>query len=98
MQGAVSDMAPPVRPYPDDVPVDVCLLFENIALDLIGRGFDRYSSDAILHKIRWDMRVERGNREYEINDHWSAPLARWFIKRNPAAGKFFVLRERRAEA
>lgn len=81
--------------YPDGVPADVCRAFEKLALDLIGRGFKRYSADAILHRIRWEWQVERGERGFKVNDHWSAPLSRWFIGRNPNASEFFELRIRK---
>lgn len=97
MQGAVSDMAPPARLYPEGIPADVCLKFESLALELFGLGFKRYSADAILHRIRWHWQVERGDRGFKVNDHFTAPLARWFLARNPKAAGFFELRER-AEA
>lgn len=82
--------------YPDGIPPDVCRYFEKVALDLIGMGFARYSADAILHRARWHWQVERGDRGFKINNDWAAPLARWFIKRNPQAGGFFELRQHRA--
>jgi hypothetical protein len=80
--------------YPAGVPADVCRHFEKIALELLGLGFKRYSADAILHRIRWHMHVECGNLAFKCNDHWTAPLARWFLKRNPKAAELFELRER----
>ena len=81
---------------PAGVPPEVCVLFDRLALDLIKRGFDRYSADAILHQIRWKMHMMRGDRTFKCNDHWTAPLARWFMAKHPKAGKFFELRERAA--
>ena len=83
---------------PAGVPPEVCALFERLALDLLKRGFDRYSADAILHQIRWQMHMMRGNLTFKINDHWSAPLARWFMARHPKADGFFELRVRRGQA
>ncbi|MGA7807137.1 hypothetical protein [Bradyrhizobium sp.] len=80
--------------YPDGVPPDVCQHFEAIASDLLQKGFARYSADAILHRIRWHEQIERGNRAFKVNDHWSAPLARWFIESHPEAKSFFATRER----
>jgi hypothetical protein len=82
------------EPYPEGVPVDVCTSFEKLALELRGLGFQRYSADAILHRVRWHMHVERGNRGFKANNNWSAPLARWFLKLHPEAAGFFELRER----
>ena len=82
----------------DDIPPEVMTEFERLAIRVRDSGFRRYSADAILHRIRWEMSVERGNREFKVNDHWSAPLARWFLGRHPEPEYkgFFKLRERRA--
>jgi hypothetical protein len=80
--------------YPDGVPANVCLTFEKLALDLRSMGFPRYSADAILHQVRWHWQVERGDRGFKANNNWTAPLARWFLARNPNAAGFFELRER----
>lgn len=80
--------------YPEGVPVEVCESFERLALELRRIGFKRYSADAILHRVRWHMQVERGNRAFKANNNWSAPLARWFLKHHPEASGFFELRER----
>lgn len=87
------DYAERHRP-PIGVPPDVAALFEKLALDVRAAGWNRFSSDAILHRIRWHHRVERGNRAFRINDHWSAPLARWFLSKHPDLEGFFETRER----
>ena len=84
--------APPT--YPAGVPVEVCHSFETLALTVRRNGWQRYSADAILHRIRWEMHVERGNRAFKANNNWTAPLARWFLKVHPEAAGFFELRER----
>ena len=80
--------------YPESVPLEVCHSFEKLALELRALGFKRYSADAILHRVRWHMHVERGNRAFKANNNWTAPLARWFLKNHPEAAGFFELRER----
>jgi hypothetical protein len=80
--------------HPEGIPADVCLTFEKLALELLGLGFKRYSADAILHRVRWHWQVERGDRGFKANNNWSAPLARWFLARNPKVPGFFELRER----
>jgi hypothetical protein len=81
---------------PEGVAEDVCSLFERFAFEVRSSGFKHYTSDAILHRIRWHRRVERGDREFKCNDHWTAPLARWFVARLPHMRGFFSMRERRA--
>jgi hypothetical protein len=87
----------PAAGYPAGVPPEVCDLFERFALDIRRRGFERYSADAVLHRLRWEMHIERGNREFAVNNNWSSSLARWFLAKHPECGKFFELRERRKE-
>lgn len=80
--------------YPEGVPPEVCRLFEKLADDLLSRGFAKYSADAILHRLRWEFQVDRGERSFRLDNDWAARLARWYLARNPRAGKFFELRER----
>lgn len=90
-------------PHPVGVPPEVCSKFEELALGLAdgslsGYAFKRYSADAILHRIRWHFTIDRRNRAFKINDHWSAPLARWWLSRHPQYEGFFELRERISDA
>jgi hypothetical protein len=77
------------------IPQEVYDKFETLALDVKAAGYKHYSSDAILHRIRWHMHIERGNREFKANNNWTAHLARWFLARHPGEPKFFELRVRR---
>lgn len=79
-----------------DVPLDVRKLFEKFSLDVAASGFDKYSSDAILHRIRWHEKVERKDRSFKCNDHWTSCLSRWMLRKHPELPLgFFELRERR---
>jgi hypothetical protein len=80
---------------PDGIPPDVVALYEALAFEILQLGFNRYSSDAILHRIRWHKHIERGQREFKCNDHWTAVLARWFMDKHPECEGFFETRERR---
>ena len=77
---------------PDGVPLDVIDAYERFALEIIRHGFRRYSSDAILHRVRWHFHVERGRREFKCNNNWTAGLARWFMAKHPEHDGFFELR------
>lgn len=87
-------MEAPTRP-PRGVPADVAELFERLSLEVIGRGFRRYSSRAVLHRLRWHAEIEQGRRGFKVNNHWSRPLADWFIARHPEHQEFFERRDRR---
>lgn len=87
-------LAPPRPVYPVGVPPEVCLLFERLALEVAKAGLKRYSADAILHRIRWHEQIEKGNFGFRANNNWTAPLARWFLARNPQLPGFFETRDR----
>jgi hypothetical protein len=84
----------PSRPdfFPSGIPHDVCELFEQLALQIRGQGFARYSARAILHRIRWHYHIERGMREFKCNNNWTPTMARWCLNRNPQLEGFFELR------
>lgn len=75
-------------------PLDVQLLFDDLAQDLIRRGWRHYSARAILHRIRWHFHVDQGNREWKCNNNWTPLLARNWLNRHPEYPKFFEVRER----
>lgn len=85
---------PQAEGWPEGIPQEIARLFEELALQVKAQGFKRYSADALLHRIRWHMHVERGRRDFKCNDHYTAPLARWFLRRHPEYDGFFELRER----
>jgi hypothetical protein len=87
----------PVIPPPSEVPQDVAELFESLAVSVARRGFTRYSARAVLHRIRWEYNIERGDRDFKANNNWSAGLSRWFMERHPEYPKFFETRERRSD-
>jgi hypothetical protein len=68
-------------------------MFESLALDVAGRGFKHYSSNAVLHRLRWHFAIEQGNRDFKVNDHWSPVLSRWFLAKHPELPGFFETRE-----
>lgn len=79
------------------IPADVKEAFARLSSELFAKGFWRYSADAVLHRVRWELEVERGRREYKCNNNWTAPLARWFMKEHPEVGDFFETRSRKAD-
>lgn len=84
---------PPLPPDPlEGIPDEVRRLFESLALRIAEQGFTRYSARAVLHRIRWHMHVDKGDREFKANNNWTPALARWFLKRHPELGDFFETR------
>ena len=76
----------------ENIPHDVKELFESITLRLIRSGWRKYSADAILHRIRWHMQIERNMRGFKCNDHWTSHLSRWFADSHPEHENFFNYR------
>ena len=79
------------------IPPEIMDMFEKLAFVVIAAGFKRYSSDAILHRIRWHYNVEQGDRDFKCNDHWTATLSRWFMEKHPEHAGFFETRILRSE-
>lgn len=87
---------PPDFKPPSGVPADVAATFETLSLDVAARGFQRYSASAIAERIRWHYAIDRGRRDFRLNNNWTAGLARWFLDRHPELPAFFETRERYA--
>jgi len=77
-------------PFP--VPLDVCTLFEKLAMEVWHRGWEHYSARAILHRIRWHYDVDVGDRTFKANNNWTPALARWFMNVHPEMSDFFHTR------
>ena len=93
---------PPAAPKPEhwlppEIDPGIVELFEKYALEQIASGETKSSADFILARIRWYERVERRNRDFKCNDHWTSHLARWFMAKYPQHDGFFELRKLRAE-
>lgn len=79
--------------YPDGVPVEVCELFEKLALEVRAMGFEHYSARDLTARIRGHHQIDKADREFKVNNNWSPALARWFIGCHPEMAEFFTLRE-----
>lgn len=88
---ATNDTANPISAV-QHIPEDVRALYEQLALDVAAAGFERYSSRAILHRIRWHYHVEYGQRAFKCNNSWSPLLARWFVYLYPEYKDLFVIK------
>jgi hypothetical protein len=83
----------PHRPrVPSPIPLGVGDLFEKLTLDLWAAGWQHYSADAVLHRIRWHHHVDIGDRSFKCNNNWTAVLARWCMAVHPEIGDFFRTR------
>lgn len=71
----------------------VWVLFVKFTMELINRGWKRYSSDAICHRIRWHMDIETVSEDpFKLNDHFTAFYSRKFMNTYPQYTGFFEIR------
>lgn len=71
----------------------VWIHFVRYAFEVIRAGHDRFSSDAVLHRIRWHMYVEvRSKDDFKINNDYSAYYARCFRAIYPRYADLFEVR------
>jgi len=77
---------------PGKVPLDVVYLFERLSLEVFAAGWEHYSARAVLHRIRWHHHIEKGDRDFKLNNNWTPALARWFMAKHPECGQFFRTR------
>jgi hypothetical protein len=93
LSGDLFTPRPVGQSFPEGVPIDVCILFERLALEVSRMGFTHYSARDLTARIRWHHQIDRGDREFRVNNNWSPAIARWFIARHPEMANFFELRE-----
>lgn len=79
----------------EEVP-DVWPLFVRLCDEVRTRGYQRYSADAISHRIRWHFNIEKRCGEFKMNDHFTSRLARKLIEEKPEYEGFFELRKLRS--
>ena len=72
--------------------------FKRFAFEAIAAGQKEFSSDAILHRIRWFVTIEQSPYEdYKINNNYSSRYARKFIEDFPQHAGFFKTRKLKKE-
>lgn len=73
-------------------------LIVNLARTVKAAGYETYSMDAILHRLRWHYAVDSKSKEpFKVNDHYSSFYARLVMAREPDLANFFTLRKQRSK-
>lgn len=67
-------------------------LFCYFTWDRIRAGFEHYSADAVLHRVRWETSAGSTIGDYKINNNYSAFYARKFHDYFPSHADFFRCR------
>lgn len=76
---------------------EIWQMFCEFSFQLINLGFQRYSADAILHRVRWETAVRGVRDQYKINNNYSAFYARKFRETHPRYAAFFEMRRSKAD-
>jgi len=73
-------------------------LFVRFTKQVIARGHQHYSSDAIVQQIRWHTDVETTGEVTKVNDHYRAYYARKFHRLFPEHDGFFRNRVQKSKS
>lgn len=87
----VSDLQQQFEEFDRDNP-EVWRLFVHYANMAIASGHAHYSSDCVLHRLRWHTSVETRGDEFRLNNNFAAAYARKFEREYPQHRGFFRLR------
>jgi hypothetical protein len=66
--------------------------FKRFAREARASGRARFSADAILHRVRWYVAVERQGADFKVNNDCSALFSRLLEAEEPAFRGFFERR------
>lgn len=73
---------------------EVYAMFVKFARQAKAAGRERFSADAILHRVRWETLVNpQKDESYRVNDHFSSRYARKLIQEDASFAGFFELRK-----
>jgi len=73
-------------------------LFQKFAEEARASGLERWSADAILHRIRWFVVIEtKGDEDFKLNCNWSSRYARKLIHQDKSWDEFFQTRTLNSE-
>lgn len=70
--------------------------FKLFTFEVIAKGHQRFSADAIMHRVRWKTQIETDPYQYKINNDYVALYARMFMEDFPQFDSFFETRQRKS--
>lgn len=69
--------------------------FKRFTFAVIAKGYQRFSADAIMHRVRWKTQIETFNEKFKVNNDYVALYARMFMCDFPQFDDFFEIRQRK---
>ena len=73
---------------------EIYILLVALCRDVKRRGINRYSIKAVWERARWHYIVDKGNRDFALNNNFTAPYARLIMQQESDLQGFFETRER----
>jgi hypothetical protein len=74
-------------------------LFNRFTREVISAGFEHYSADAVMHRVRWHTAIETRDPEgFKVNNNWVAFYSRLWMRDHPEHEGFFETRIQKAVA
>lgn len=70
-------------------------LLVKLARDVKARGKGSYGMKAIYERARWFYNIEKGDREFKLNNNFTAYYARLIMENEPDLQDFFETRKQR---
>lgn len=72
----------------------------SLARQVKGAGHNRYSIDALFHRLRWhhDVELRSQKGKFKLNDHFTSHYARLIMSREADLIDFFEVRENRGKS
>lgn len=67
--------------------------YKEVIAQLVNRGFKRYSSDGVLHIVRFTKHDEIKRDGFKVNNNYTPYYARLFEEENPQYKDFFSKRK-----
>lgn len=69
-------------------------LLVSLARDVKRRGIKRYSIKSVYERARWHYLIDKDNRDFTLNNDFTAMYARLIMSQEPDLKNFFETRKR----
>lgn len=67
-------------------------LFQRFTFEAINAGYDHYSTNSVIERIRWHSEIETRGDKFKINNNHAPYYARYFHHMYPQHDGFFRTR------
>jgi hypothetical protein len=71
--------------------------FRRFAREVKRSGARQYGIKAIAERVRWHVRIEKGEEDFKVDNNYMSRLSRLLVERDPALAGMFSFRALRKE-